>query len=184
MALYLVELEESKPREGRIDGSNDHLAGYRSLAVGWRQPLEAQKQQRHDITRTRTIVVGWACVDGRVKSCISDTSKYGRRAYFSSQCAKTHSNLRFSGVCTSLTHVETCANVQKFKVICFYMLLCCGGTYFTHVQTCDNVRVQSATQWTASAHTLHMSKPVITFVFKVLRNGLLRYILYTCPNLW
>ena len=34
-----------------------------------------------------------------------------------------------------------------------------------------------------AVHTLHMSKPVITFVFKVLRNGLLRYILYTCPNL-
>ena len=60
----------------------------------------------------------------------------------------------------------------------------CFGTYFTHVQTCDNVRVQSATQWTASVHTLHMSKPVIAFVFKVLRNGLLRYILYTWSNLW
>ena len=84
----------------------------------------------------------------------------------------------------------------------------CFGTYFTHVQTCVNVRVQSATQWTASVHTLHkskpvgkfvfkvlrndwtasvhtlhMSKPVVTFVFKVLRNGLLRYMLYTCPNL-
>ena len=58
----------------------------------------------------------------------------------------------------------------------------CFGTYFTHVQTCDNVRVQSATQCTASVHTLHMSKPVITVVFKVLRNALLRYILYTCPN--
>ena len=32
-------------------------------------------------------------------------------------------------------------------------------------------------------HSLDMLKPVITFVFKVLRNGLLRYILYTCPNL-
>ena len=60
----------------------------------------------------------------------------------------------------------------------------CFGTYFTHVQTCDDVRVWSATEWTASVHTLHMSKPVMTFVFKVLRNGLLRYILYTCPNLW
>ena len=49
----------------------------------------------------------------------------------------------------------------------------CFGTYFTHGQICDNVRVQSATQWTASVHTLHMPKPVITFVFKVLRNGLL-----------
>ena len=58
----------------------------------------------------------------------------------------------------------------------------CFGTYFTHVQTCDNVRVQSATEWTASVHTLHMSKPVMTFVFKVLRNGLLRYILYTFPK--
>ena len=50
----------------------------------------------------------------------------------------------------------------------------CFGTYFTHVQTCDDVRVQSATEWTASVHTLHMSKPVMTFVFKVLWNGLLR----------
>ena len=49
----------------------------------------------------------------------------------------------------------------------------CFGTCFTHVQTCDYVCVQSATQWTASVHTLHMSKPVYTFVFKVLRNGLL-----------
>ena len=43
----------------------------------------------------------------------------------------------------------------------------CFGTYSTHAQTCDNVRVQSATQWTASVHTQHMPKPVITFVFKV-----------------
>ena len=32
-------------------------------------------------------------------------------------------------------------------------------------------------------HTLHMPKAVITFVFKVLRDGLLPHILYTCPNL-
>ena len=43
--------------------------------------------------------------------------------------------------------------------------------------------VQSATQRTASVHTSHMPKAVITFVLKVLRKGLLRYILYTCPNL-
>ena len=30
----------------------------------------------------------------------------------------------------------------------------CFGTYPTHAQTCDNVRVQSATQWTASVHIL------------------------------
>ncbi len=43
----------------------------------------------------------------------------------------------------------------------FSLRLHCFGTYF-----------------------IHRSKPVMTFVFKVLRNGLLRYILYTCPNLW
>ena len=48
----------------------------------------------------------------------------------------------------------------------------CFGTYFTRVQTCDDVRLQNATDWTASVHTLHMSKPVMTFVFKVLRNGM------------
>ena len=37
----------------------------------------------------------------------------------------------------------------------------CFGTYFTHVQTCDVTHVQSATEWTASVHTLHMSKPVM-----------------------
>ena len=32
----------------------------------------------------------------------------------------------------------------------------CFGTYFTHVQTCNVTRVQSATEWTASVHTLHI----------------------------
>ena len=40
-----------------------------------------------------------------------------------------------------------------------------------------------ATEWIASVHTLHMPKAVITFVFIVLRNGLLRYIPYACPKL-
>ena len=60
----------------------------------------------------------------------------------------------------------------------------CFGTYFTHVQTCDVTHAQSATEWTASVHTSHMSKPVMWLMFKVLRNGLLRHILHTCPNLW
>ena len=47
----------------------------------------------------------------------------------------------------------------------------CFGTCFTHVQICDYVRVQSATQWAASVHALHMSKAVITFEFKVPHNG-------------
>ena len=55
----------------------------------------------------------------------------------------------------------------------------CFGTYFTHVQTCDVTRVQSAMEWTALVHTSHMPKPNATRV----QNGLLRYILYTCPNL-
>ena len=69
---------------------------------------------------------------------------------------------------------------------------------FTHAQSCDNVNVHSAMDWAASVNTLHMPKSVITFVFimlrntcpnlscdnvfKVLRNGRLRYILYTCPK--
>ena len=74
----------------------------------------------------------------------------------------------------------------------------CFGTYFTHAESCDNVRVQRATEWTASVNTLHMPKSVITFVFimlhntcpnlscdnmfKVLRNGRLRYILSHMPK--
>ena len=60
----------------------------------------------------------------------------------------------------------------------------CFGTYFTHVQSCNVTRVQSATEWNASVHISHMSKPVMQLVFKVLRNGLLRYILHTCPKLY
>ena len=31
-----------------------------------------------------------------------------------------------------------------------------------YAPTCDNVRVQSATEWTASVQTVHMPKPVIS----------------------
>ena len=67
------------------------------------------------------------------------------------------------------TRAQTCDNVRGQSATQWT-----ASVYFTHAQTCDNVRVQSATQWTASVHTLHMLKPVITFVFKVLRKGLLR----------
>ena len=86
-----------------------------------------------------------------------------------------------ASVRTYSTHVQTSDNVRNQSAT---QSTASVRTYFTHVQTCDNVRVQSATQSTASVHTLHMSKPVITFVFKVLRNRLLRCTLYTCPNLW
>ena len=59
----------------------------------------------------------------------------------------------------------------------------CFGADFTHVQTCYVTRVQSARECIALVQTLHMSKPVMQLVFKVLQNGLLRYTLYTCSNL-
>ena len=37
----------------------------------------------------------------------------------------------------------------------------CFGTYFLHAQTSDVTRVQSATEWTASVHTLQMPKPLM-----------------------
>ena len=57
---------------------------------------------------------------------------------------------------TYFTHVPTC-NVARVQVL--RNVNC--GTYFTHAQTCNVTRVQSATEWTASVHTLHMSKPVM-----------------------
>ena len=39
-----------------------------------------------------------------------------------------------------------------------------GLLRYIHAQTCDVTRVQSATQWTASVHTLHMPKPDVTRV--------------------
>ena len=71
--------------------------------------------------------------------------------------------------------LQTCPNLwwrscsQSYAIDCF-------GTYFKHVQTCCDVRVQRAAQSTASVHTSNMSKAVMTLVFKVLRNRLLRYI--------
>ena len=75
------------------------------------------------------------------------------------------------------------------------------GTYFTPVQTCNVTRVQSATEWTASVHTLHMSfffwnyAALVTTTVAVIvgqrdqkeRSGTdntkQTNILYTCPNL-
>ena len=103
-----------------------------------------------------------------------------------------------------LTHVQTCDDTLLSK--CYGMD--CFGTNLTHVQTCDDIRARSALQLTAAVHTWHMPKPVMTFVsksvygmdcigtyfthvqscdvivLKVLRSGLLRYILHTCPKLW
>ena len=78
--------------------------------------------------------------------------------------------------------LETCPNLWWRSCSKCYAIDC-FGTYLRHVQNCDDVRVQSATQSTASVHTWNMSKTVMTFVFKVLRIRPLRYILETCPKL-
>ena len=56
----------------------------------------------------------------------------------------------------------------------------CASTDASNAQTCDKVRVQSGTQWCTSA--IHMPKCVVTIVFKRLRHGVVRSILYICPN--
>ena len=79
---------------------------------------------------------------------------------------------------TYLTHAQSCDNVRVHSATEWT-----ASVHTLHAQSCDNVRVQSATDWAASVHTLRMPKAVITFMFIVLRNGLLRYIPYTCPKL-
>ena len=80
-------------------------------------------------------------------------------------------------------HMPNAVITFMFKVLRTGLLRCILYTC-PKPQSCDNVRVHSATEWTASVHTLHMPKAVITFVFIVLRNGWLRYIPYACPKLW
>ena len=84
---------------------------------------------------------------------------------------------------TALVHTLRIQTCDKVRVPSATQWIASAHT-LNMSKTCHNLRVPNATQWTASVHTLHMSKPVITFVFKVLRNGLLPYMLYTCPNLW
>ena len=57
-----------------------------------------------------------------------------------------------------------------------------ASVHTLHMSKPNVTRVQSATEWTASVHTLHMSKPNVTRVQSATER-LLRYILYTCPNL-
>ena len=94
---------------------------------------------------------------------------------------------KFTGICTVFTpstsknappsHASSyfAKHVYQKSEKCASQWTASVYTYFTHAQTCDYVRVQSATQWTDFTH----AKPVITFVFKQLRNGLLPYILFT-----
>ena len=66
-----------------------------------------------------------------------------------------------------------------FKVLRNGLLL----AHTLHMSKPNVTRVQSATQWNASVHTLTHVQTCDYVRFKVLRNGLLRYILDTCPNL-
>ena len=60
-----------------------------------------------------------------------------------------------------LRHIlHTCPNLLRY-ILYTCPNVWCNGTHFTHVQTCDVTRVQSATEWTASVHTSHMSNRVM-----------------------
>ena len=59
--------------------------------------------------------------------------------------------------------LETCPNLVMTFVFKPLYAIDCFGTDLKHVQTCDDVRVQSATQSTASVQTWNMSKPVMTY---------------------
>ena len=80
---------------------------------------------------------------------------------------------------TYFSHAQSCDNVAVQSATEWT-----ASVHTLHIQTCDNVGVQSATEWTASVHTLHMPKAVITFVFQVLRMDCFGKRLYTCPKLW
>ena len=56
------------------------------------------------------------------------------------------------------TNCNTCPNLNVTRVQSATQWTASVHT-LTHVQTCNVTRVQSATQWTASVHTLHMPKP-------------------------
>ena len=79
---------------------------------------------------------------------------------------------------TYFSHAQSCETVRVPSATEWT-----ASVYSTHAQGCDIVRVPSAMEWTAPIHTLHMPKAVITLLFKLLRKGPLRYILYTCPKL-
>ena len=144
--------------------------------------------QSYDVTRFQKCY-GVDCVGTyftRVQSCDVTRVQSAAQSSILRTCPKLWCNpcSKWYGMdCfgTYLTHVQSC-DVTRVQIKCHAVE--CLGTYFTHVQSCDVTRVPSATQWTASVHTSHMSKAVMERVFKVLRSGLLRCILHTCPKLW
>ena len=75
-------------------------------------------------------------------------------------------------------HICTCAKKKSSKFQSMHFVMVSRRFCQKNVQ---HVFSFSSGQ-TASVQTLHMPIPVIAFLFKVLRNALPRYILYTCPN--
>ena len=111
--------------------------------------------------------------NGRLRYILHTCPKVGKPS-----CSKCYRKDCFS---TELTHAQSFDNVRVHSATQWT-----ASVHTLHMpaasQSCDILCVQSATEWAASVHNLHVPKAVITFVFKVLRTGLLRYILYTCPK--
>ena len=80
---------------------------------------------------------------------------------------------------TYFTHVQTCNATRVHSAT--ERTASVHTLHFTRVQTCNVTRVDSATEWTDSVHTLHMSQPVMQRVFTLLRNGLIRNALKKRP---
>ena len=94
----------------------------------------------------------------RTQTGVTSTQRHNFASFFPLRVTRAHTHtwdrVGWGGV-GMMTFFCTCTHVQK------RCAMDCFGTYFTHVQTCNVTRVASATQWTASAHILHMSKPVM-----------------------
>ena len=88
----------------------------------------------------------------RTQTGVTSTHRHNFSSFFPPRVKRsriTWDTVGWGGDDDILLHLHTCS--KRCAMDCF-------GTYFTHVQTCNATRVQSATQWTASVHTLHMSK--------------------------
>ena len=126
-------------------------------------------------------------------TCVFEVLRNGLLRYIVYTCPNLYDNVRVDCSVHTLQRSKpetTCVfEVLRNGLLRYILYTCpnlydnvrvdCLGAYFTHVQTYMITFVL-----TASVHTLQRSKPETTCVFEVLRNGLLRYILYTCPNLY
>ena len=91
----------------------------------------------------------------RTQTGVTTTHRHNFASFFPPRVTRAHitwDRVGWGGDDDMLLHLHTCS--KRCAMDCF-------GTYLTHVQTCSVTRVQRATQWTSSVHTLHMSKPVM-----------------------